>query len=132
MAACSERGARLVKRYPILAPVPEGEREAVVRAALRHPLTLLIVVGGGLLLLPLYFDYAFALLGVATERSALMAIFKVGAATLAPLCLLAPLLSRFLIPRFIQREMEKRGYAAPPEDKNASEPKKTPTFKSKK
>lgn len=127
MAASSERGKRLLRRYPLLAQAPDGERAAIVRAALRHPVVLFVVVGGGLLLLPLYFDVAFSVLRIETEGETFMKLFKIGAAVLAPLCVLAPLLSRFLMPLFIRREMAKRGYAPPRE-----EPKNVPLFKSRK
>lgn len=127
MAVSSERGKRLLRRYPILASAPEHERPGIVGAALRHPLLLLLVVGGGLLLLPLYFDCAFALLGVEAEHDAIMKTFKIGAMTLAPVCVAVPLLTSFVMPFFLRRVMEKRGYAVLRE-----EPTKEPTFKSKK
>ena len=127
MLSSSPRGKRLLRRYPILAPVPEEERPAMVRAALRHPAVLVLVIGGGLLLLPPYFDWAFALLRIEGEPDFFMKIAKLAATVLAPLCIAVPLLSRGLIPVFIRREMQKRGYeTAPPE------PRKEPKFKSRK
>jgi hypothetical protein len=113
MTRASSRGQRLLKRYPILVPVPESERPAIVKAALCNPVVLLLVVGGGLLLLPPYFNYAFALLGIEQERDAVFTIAKLGAVVLLSLCIAVPLFSRFLLPFFIRREMEKRGYSAP-------------------
>ena len=104
------RGKRLLRRYPMLAPVPENERPAVVRAAIRHPVVLILVLGGGLLLLPLYFDWIFRLLGVENETNLMLQLAKLGGAVLAPCILAVPLLSRFVIPAFIRREMKKRGY----------------------
>ena len=106
----ASRGKRLLRRYPVLAPVPEDERPAVVRASLRHPAVLLLVLGGGLLLLPLYFDWAFRLLGVESESNLMLQMAKLGGAVLAPCILAVPLLSRFVIPIVIRREMKKRGY----------------------
>ena len=110
MATVSPRGRRLLKRYPVLAPVPENERSAIVGAALRNPVVLLLVVSGGFLLLPRYFTFAFAFLRIGEEPNAIFMIAKLGAAVLLPLCIFVPLLSRFLLPFFIRREMEKRGY----------------------
>ena len=110
MAGAPSRGKRLLTRYPILASVPENERPVIVRASLRHPAVLLLIVGGGLALLPLYFNFAFAFLGIEQERDAILKLAKLGAALLLPLCIVVPLLSRFLLPYFIRREMEKRGY----------------------
>jgi hypothetical protein len=112
MAVNSSRGRRLLRRYPILAPVPEDERPAIVSASLRNPVILLLIAGGGLLLLPLYFNFAFAFLGVEQELDAIFKIAKLGGAVLLPLCIAVPLLSRFVLPFFIRREMEKRGYSA--------------------
>ena len=114
MATAPSRGRRLLKRYPILAPVPENERPAIVSAALCNPVVLFLIVGGGLLLLPLYFNFAFAFLRIGEEPGAIFAIAKLGAAVLLPLCIVVPLLSRLLLPFFIRREMEKRGYPTPP------------------
>ena len=112
MAAASSRGERLLRRYPILAPVPENERPGIVRASLRNPVVLLLIVGGGLLLLPQYFKFAFAFLGLEQERDMIFMIAKFAGVVLLPLCIAVPLLSRFLMPFFIRREMEKRGYSA--------------------
>jgi len=111
MAAVSPRGRRLLKRYPVLASVPEDERPAIVRAALKSPVVLLLVVGGGLLLLPLYFNFAFAFLHIGEEPNLIFTLAKLGAVVLLPLCIAVPLLSRFLLPVFIRREMKKRGYS---------------------
>jgi len=113
MGALSPRGKRLLRRYPILAPVPEMERPAIVSASLRNPVVLLLVIGGGLLLLPLYFNAAFAFLHIGEEPDFIFTIAKLGAAVLLPLCIVVPLLSRLLLPFFIRREMEKRGYPTP-------------------
>jgi len=113
MIAPSSRGKRLLRRYPMLASAPEHERPAIVRAALRNPVVLLLVVGGGFLLLPLYFHVAFAFLRLGEELNALMTLVKLAAAALLPLCIAVPLLSRFLLPFFIRREMEQRGYPIP-------------------
>ena len=110
MATTPSRGQRLLRRYPILAPVPEHERPAIVRASLRNPIVLFLIVGGGFLLLPLYFNFAFAFLRLGEEPNAIFMIAKLGAAMLLPLCIVVPLLSCFLLPFFIRREMEKRGY----------------------
>lgn len=110
--ALASRGKRLAKRYPVLASVPEDERPAIVRAALRHPLVLVLVLGVGLLLLPLYFDWIFTLLGVEAEQDLLLKIAKLGGAVLLPCVLAVPLLGRFVIPVFIKKEMRKRGYQA--------------------
>jgi len=107
----SSRGRRLLRRYPILAPAPENERAAIVSASLRNPIVLLLVAGGGLLLLPQYFNFALTFLRFGEEPNALLTLAKLGAAALLPLCIAVPLLSRFVLPVFIRREMEKRGYS---------------------
>ncbi|MCL1939739.1 MAG: hypothetical protein FWG04_03660 [Desulfovibrionaceae bacterium] len=112
MAVKSSRGQRLLRRYPILAPASENERSSIVGASLRNPLVLLLVLGGGLLLLPPYFHFAFAFLRVEQEPDTIFKMAKLGAAVLLPLCIAVPLLSRFVLPFFIRREMEKRGYSA--------------------
>lgn len=105
----ASRGARLLRRYPVLAPVPEDERPAVVRAALRHPLLLIPCLGAALLLLPLYFDWMFALLGVGGAPENMFDFGKIGCAVLLPVIIAVPLLSRFVLPAFILRVMKKRG-----------------------
>ncbi|MDL2267548.1 hypothetical protein LJC46_06135 [Desulfovibrio sp. OttesenSCG-928-G15] len=111
--ATPTRGERLARRYPILAGVPEAERPAIARAALRNPLLLLIVLGGGLLLLPLYFDFAFRFLGVEAEQNMMMQLTKLAGSVLLPIAIVVPLLSRFVVPAFIRREMIKRGLTPP-------------------
>lgn len=110
MIAPSSRGKRLLRRYPLLAPVPEDERPAVVRAALRHPVILLLLIGGALLLLPLYFEFVIAFFAIAEERDNILMLAKLGVAVLLPAGLIVPLFSRLLLPFFIRREMERRGY----------------------
>ena len=104
------RGKRLARRYPLLNGVPEEERPAIVRAALRHPLVLLLVLGGGLLGLPLYLGHMFTLLGLEQEPVFLIKLAKFAGIILLPIMVAVPLLSRFVLPRFIRREMRKRGY----------------------
>lgn len=111
---------RLTRRYPLLASVPEEERPGIVRAALRHPLLLLPLLALAIGLLPLYFQYVFALLGVETEPNQLLKMAKLGGAVLLPVCLAVPLLSRLVVPRFIRKEMRKRGYALPAEPPQGS------------
>ena len=108
----ASRGKRLARRYPLLNGVPEEERPAIVRAALRHPLVLLLVVGGGLLGLPLYLGQMFVLLGVEQEPVFLVKLAKFAVIVLLPIMVAVPVLSRFVLPRFIRREMRKRGYEA--------------------
>ena len=105
------RGKRLLRRYPILKDVPEDERPALVRAALRHPLLLLPVMIAGLLLLPLYFNEIFLLLKIEQENNLLLKLTKYACAVLLPIIVAVPLLSRFVVPGFIRREMSKRGFA---------------------
>lgn len=107
------RGKRLLRRYPQLAVVPEEARAPLVRAALRHPVLLLSLIGVGLLVLPFYFDFAFRLLRMHEEGNLLLTLAKSGAAVLAPVVLVVPLLSRFAMPRLIAKEMRKRGYTPP-------------------
>ncbi|MDL2291099.1 hypothetical protein LJC09_03250 [Desulfovibrio sp. OttesenSCG-928-F20] len=106
----ASRGARLVRRYPILGAVPENERPAVVRTALRHPLLLIPVLLTALLLLPLYFELAFNFLGVNVAPQSIFDLGKIGCAVLLPVIIAVPLLSRFVLPWFLRREMKKRGY----------------------
>lgn len=105
------RGKRLLRRYPILKDVPEDERPALVRAALRHPLLLLPVVLVGVLLLPLYFNEIFLLLRIEQENNLLLKLTKYACSVLLPVIIAVPLLSRFVVPAFIRREMGKRGFA---------------------
>ena len=109
MASVS-RGKRLARRYPILNSVPEDERPAIVRAALKHPLVILLVVGGGLLGLPLYLNEMFGLLGVEQEPIMLLKMVKFAGIILLPVVAAVPILSRFILPPIIRREMRKRGY----------------------
>ncbi len=109
--AITSRGRRLARRYPVLNSVPEDERPAIVRAALRHPLVLLLVLGVGLLVLPLYLGGMIALLGVEEEQVVLLKLAKFAGIILLPIVLAVPVLSRFVLPRFIRQEMRKRGYA---------------------
>lgn len=122
MNSSSSRGKRLLARYPVLAPVPEAKRPEVVRAALRHPIVLLLVLGGGLLLLPVYFGFAFSFLKVAQETDIILKTAKLAASIVIPLCIIVPLLSHFLIPHFIRREMRKRGYDGKAPEKPANTP----------
>ena len=108
--ASASRGKRLARRYPILNSVPEDARPAVVRAALKHPLVILLVVGGGLLGLPLYLNAMFGLLGVEREPALLLKLVKFAGVILLPVVVAVPVLSRFVLPPIIRREMRKRGY----------------------
>ena len=119
--ATTSRGKRLARRYPVLLGVPEDERPAVVRSALRHPLVLLLVVGGGMLLLPFYMKEMFELLRIEQETMFLLKLAKLGGIVLLPVVVAVPLLSHFVLPRFILREMRKRGYG-----ENSSSKGKTP------
>lgn len=108
------RGKRLARRYPVLLAVPEDERPALVRSALRHPLVLLLVVGGGMLLLPFYMQEMFALLRVEQETVFLLKLAKLGGIVLLPVVVAVPLLSHFVLPRILVKEMRKRGYCEKP------------------
>ena len=108
------RGQRLLRRYPVLKDVPEDERPALTRAALRHPLLLLPMLLGGLLLLPLYFNEIFALLRIEQESNMLLKLTKYACSVLLPIVVAVPLLSRFIVPWFIRREMIKRGFTPEP------------------
>lgn len=112
----STRGKRLLKRYPILKDVPEGERPAVVRAALRHPLLIIPFILVALLVLPLYFNEMFALFKVHEETEALLMMAKYAVIVLIPIALAVPLLSRLVVPGFVKKEMAKRGYPAKEEE----------------
>ena len=114
--AMASRGKRLLRRYPVLKDAPEDERPSVVRAALRHPLLLLPFIAAALALLPLYFNEMFALLGVEQEQNMLMKLTKTACVMLVPIVIAVPLLSRFIVPAFIRREMIKRGYIADPKN----------------
>ena len=104
------RGKRLLKRYPLLEPVPEEERSAVVRAALRHPLLIVPFILVALLVLPLYFNEMFALFKVKEETEAMLMMAKYAVIVLIPIVIAVPLLSRLIVPGFIKKEMTKRGY----------------------
>ena len=104
------RGKRLLKRYPLLEPVPEEERPAVVRAALRHPLLVGPFIFMALLVLPLYFNEMFALFKVKEETEAVLMMAKYAVIVLIPIIIAVPLLSRLVVPGFIKKEMAKRGY----------------------
>lgn len=104
------RGKRLARRYPLLNDAPEEERPAIVRAALLHPLVLLLVIGGGLLGLPPYLEYMFVLMDVEQEPVLLIKLAKLAGIVLLPIMIAVPLLSRFVLPRFIRREMRRRGH----------------------
>ncbi|MDR0338978.1 MAG: hypothetical protein LBH65_01735 [Desulfovibrio sp.] len=106
----SSRGRRLARRYPVLAPVPEDERPAVVRKALRHPLLLLPTLAVALVALPPYFDFALRFLNVTAQPESIFDLGKIGCAILVPVIIAAPLLSRLVLPSFILREMKNRGY----------------------
>ena len=108
--AMESRGKRLARRYPLLSSVPEEERPAIVRTALRHPLVLLLLIGGGLLALPPYLSQMFTLLSVEQEPVLLLKLSKFAAVILLPIILVVPVFSRFVLPRFIRRELRKRGY----------------------
>lgn len=108
--AMTSRGKRLERRYPILKDVPEDERPAVVRAALRHPLLLFPFLVAALLLLPLYFNEMFSLFGVERESDMLLKMTKYAVIVLIPIIIAVPLLSRLVVPSFIRKEMIKRGY----------------------
>ena len=108
------RGKRLLRRYPVLKDVPEDERPALTRAALRHPLLLLPLLVGGLILLPLYFNEMFALLRIEQEPNVPLKLAKYACSVLLPVVLAVPLLSRFIVPWFIRREMRKRGFKSGP------------------
>lgn len=104
------RGKRLARRYPLLAVAPEDERPAIMRAVLRHPLILLLLFGGGLLLLPLYLGEMFTLLQVEQEANFFLKLAKLAGIVFLPVIALVPLLTRFVLPPFIRKELRKRGY----------------------
>lgn len=108
--ARSTRAMRLLKRYPMLETVPESERPAVVRAALLNPVLLVALVGVCFLLLPPYFKFAHELLDILHETNPLLLASKTGGTVLAPCLVIVPLLTRFVVPVFIRRQMKKRGY----------------------
>lgn len=114
------RGERLARRYPILRKVPENERPAIVRAALRHPLMLLLVAGGGMLLLPLYFQKILGLIAMEGQQSLLLQIAIYAGIVLLPLLVAVPLLTRFVMPRILRKEMIKRGYSPDDASKDIS------------
>ena len=108
--ANTSRGARLARRYPQLKDVPEAERPAIVRAALMNPIVLLAFIAVGLLVLPHYLFMAFAVLGVEQEPNLLFKLAKLAGIALVPIMLAVPLLTKYVMPRFIRKEMIKRGY----------------------
>ncbi len=114
------RAARLARRYPVLASVPPEERARMVRTALRHPLILLLVVGLGLLGLPPYLRFMFDLLGVESEPNLLFMLAKTALTILIPIAVAVPLLTRFVMPRFLLKAMASQGYGAAPETEHAS------------
>jgi len=105
------KGERLARRYPVLEPVPEQERPALVRAALRHPFLLIPVLAVGIFALPPYFEMAFSWLGLGSAPESIYDMGKIGCVVLVPVIIAVPLLSRFVVPSFLAREMKKRGYA---------------------
>ena len=106
----ASRGKRLARRYPLLLDVPEEARPAIVKAALRHPLVLLLVFGVGLVVLPVYLGEMFSLLNIEQEGVLPLKLAKVAGVILLPLLIAVPVLSRFVLPFFIRKEMRKRGY----------------------
>lgn len=104
------RAKRLARRYPLLRDIPEDERAGIVREALKSPLVLVPLLGGGLLLLPLYLQYMFALLGVETEQNLLLMLAKVLGTALVPILVIVPLFTRFIMPRCIRKVLQRRGY----------------------
>lgn len=114
------RATRLARRYPVLASVPPEERARMVRLALRHPLILLLVVGLGLLALPPYLRFMFDLLGVESDPNLLLMLAKIALTILIPIAVAVPLLTRFVMPRFILKAMASRGYSVTPGPERAS------------
>lgn len=108
--ASPSKGKRLLRRYPILAPVPEEERAKVVRAALRNPLVMVIIGCLGFFILPPYFKFALQFLRVEEDPVLLMQLAKVGAAVILPIAVAVPLLSHYVMPYFLRTELKKQGY----------------------
>ena len=106
------REERLARRYPDLKRVPPKERRGIVRAAILHPVVLGTVLLFGLLILPRYIGIAFHYLDIEHEQNFPLMLAKLGLLTLAPLCVLVPLLTKFLMPHYIRKAMRKRGYEA--------------------
>lgn len=104
------RETRLARRYPILASVPAGERARIVRAALRHPVVLMLVLGLGLLGLPPYLRFMFDLLGVESDPNLLLMLAKIAGTVLIPIAVAVPLLTRFVMPHFIRKAMIAQGF----------------------
>lgn len=115
------RGERLARRYPVLRKVPENERPVIVRAALRHPLMLLLVVGGGMLLLPLYFRKMLGLIAMDGQHNLLLQFAFYAGIVLLPVLVAVPLLTRFVLPRILRKEMIKRGYSPDDAPKDTSD-----------
>lgn len=109
------RAERLARRYPLLRSVPPEERAGIVRGALKSPLVLIPLLGGGLLLLPMYLQYMFTLLGVDREPNLLLFLAKILGSALVPLLVAVPVFSRLIMPRCIRKAMRKRGYGTPEE-----------------
>ena len=101
---------RLARRYPDLAAVPPEERRPIVRAALAHPLVvvLLLVLAGAAL--PAYLHLSFTFLGLYTEDQPLSLVSKSLIALAPPIWAITFAFTRWVLPPFIRRQMKKRGY----------------------
>jgi hypothetical protein len=108
--ALPTRGVKLARRYPVLKEVPDDERPTIVRKALRHPKLIIPLVLVALLALPPYFGVMFETFGVHNAEVNMFWMAKVAAIMLVPICLFVAVLSRFVVPWFIKKEMAKRGY----------------------
>ncbi len=106
----TDREQRLARRYPALQNVPPTERQAIVRGALIHPVVLGTVLAFGLLILPDYLALSLRILNIENEPNSLIMIAKTGLMMLLPLCILTPILTKLVMPLFIRKAMQKRGY----------------------
>ena len=92
--------------------MPPKERRGIVRAAILHPVVLGTVFLFGFLILPRYIGIAFHFLDIEHEQNLPLMLAKIGLLILTPLCILVPLLKKFLMPHYIRKVMRKRGYEA--------------------
>ena len=110
MTTPSSHADRLLKRYPDLHVVPAGERKALVRATLMHPLVILPFLLLALWGLPSYVQILLPLVDAWDLPLSLGLLLKLVAGVILPVWGITFVFGKVLIPPLLRRAMRKRGF----------------------
>ena len=112
MPPASSQADRLLKRYPDLVRVPQAERKAVVRAALRRPSVVIVFLLLAVVGMPAYLQWLLPWLDSFEMNLSLGLICKAMLGVVLPVWGITFLVSKGLMPSLVRGEIRKRGYDA--------------------